>query len=80
MTPTPLTAKEKLEHIAECPDGCGVCKSMANDVRARMAELEAAIIERCAQVAEQKYARIGGEGFHYGAEIAAAIRALKDKP
>jgi len=40
MTSTPLTAKEKLEHIAECPDGCGVCKLMANDVRARVAELE----------------------------------------
>jgi len=43
---TPLTAKEKLEHIAECPDGCGVCKLMANDVRARIAELEAALKQR----------------------------------
>ena len=36
---------EKLEHIAVCPDGCGVCKLMANDVRVRIAELEAAITE-----------------------------------
>jgi len=40
MSLTTLTAMEKLEHIAACPDGCGVCKLMANDVRARIAELQ----------------------------------------
>jgi len=46
----PLTAMEKLQHIAECPDGCGVCKIMAIDVRARIAELVSKLLmaEGCA--------------------------------
>lgn len=41
MTPLPMTAKEKLEHIISCPEnGCVICKMMTYDVLDAITELE----------------------------------------